>query len=98
MLELNRLFLSSQTITDKSGRAAGSSQVENNNSIAVLGSSHRNQLGVSGFVSLFCMDLLRQNSGTLCTPECNCVQVPRVVSTALSIDPQMLMEMLMEML
>lgn len=70
MAELNRLFISSQTITDKGGRAVVSSQVENNNSTAVLGNSHRDQPVVSDCVSLLCMDLLRQNSGSLCNSEC----------------------------
>lgn len=91
---MNRLFISSQTITDKGGRAVVSSQVENNNSTALLENSHRDQLVVSDCVSLLCMDLLRQNSGTLRTTECNSVQVPPVVSTGLAIDPQILVVML----
>lgn len=95
MAELNRLFISSQTITDKGGRAVIFSQVENNNSTAVVGNSHRDQLVVSDCVSLLCMDLLRQNSGGLCNSECvTLFQVPPVISTGLPIDPQILLVML----
>lgn len=84
---MKRLFITSQTITDKGGRADVSSQVENNDSTAVLGNSHRDQLLLRDCVSLLCMDLLRHNSGTVCTPECNCSKYLLLYPQALQLSP-----------